>query len=353
MVNVNCDLCGSASHSLKYEIDINEKNLRFYRYTRNVPDKEKFAGKHKIVTCNDCGLVFTNPRFTTDELEVVYSSEKIIGGNWKYYKYLFDTTQPDEIRAVKKQAVYDPSFYQWKFDIIEKYCKKAPKDIKLLDVGCGDGRFVFDAFHRGYDITGIDLSPDRVEQGIKHYNLSENMLRCMNIDEFSSNEKFDVIVMFDLIEHVESPATVLQNLKKITHEDSIVLMLTMSMDSITYKLFKKNWYYINPSQHLHYFSHKTMAKMLEKNDFELLGVEMDDSKTKNFIHFIYRIMIGFINQFFFYIYTKKSILRFLFRGFQKDISDERMMNRLENLYPGKYVGRYHDNFVFVAKQSKK
>ena len=102
-----------------------------------------------------------------------------------------------------------------------------------------------------------------------------------------------------------------------------------------------------------YPAFQKMAKMLEKNDFELLGVEMDDSKTKNFIHFIYRIMIGFINQFFFYIYTKKSILRFLFRGFQKDISDERMMNRLENLYPGKYVGRYHDNFVFVAKQSKK
>ncbi len=123
----------------------------------------------------------------------------------------------------------------------------------------------------------------------------------------------------------------------------------MSIDSITYKLFKKHWNYTNPSQHLHYFSHATIKKMFAKNSFKLLGIEMDDSKKKNIIHLTARILIGQLNQFFFRIYSRESILRILFKPFQKGISNERMKKRLENLYPGKYVGRYHDNFVFVAR----
>lgn len=349
MKTVNCDLCGGETHDLFLEVDVNEKNPRFYRYARNVPDKQRFTGKHTIVKCNACDLVFTNPRFTTEELEVVYSSEAIIGGVFRSFDYLFNSDDPDILRSTEKGATFDPKFYQWKFDIIQEYTNGKPNDLKLLDIGCGDGRFVFDAIKRGYQATGIDLSPDRVKQGMDRYKLKEGTLKCMNVDEFAAGETFDIVVMWDVIEHVESPASVLKNLQKIAHKDTVFFILTMSMDSITYKLFKKDWYYINPTQHLHYFTHSTMPKMLEKCGLRQIGVELDDSRYKNVLHLIRRIIIGKINRFFFYIYTKKSFIRHLFKPFTKGISDERMLIRLENLYPGKYLGRYRDNFVFVAK----
>jgi len=349
MISVNCDLCGCENHELFLEVDVNHSNPKYYRYARNVPNKEQFTGTYRIVKCKECQLVFTNPRFTTEELEVVYSSEAIIGGVWKNWDYLFDATAPDFIRSTEKGKTFDPKFYQWKFDIIQSYIKSDPANTKLLDIGCGDGRFVYDASQRGYKVRGIDLSPDRVKQGMDRYEFPKGTLKCMNVDEFSAGEKFDVIVMWDVIEHVESPSAVLKNLQKIAHKDTVFFILTMSMDSITYKLFKKEWYYINPTQHLHYFTHSTMPKMLEKNGLTQVGVELDDSRYKNVLHLIRRILIGRINRFFFYVFSRKSFLRHLFKPFHKGISEERMLKRLENIYPGKYLGRYHDNFVFVAK----
>ncbi|MCH8902312.1 MAG: class I SAM-dependent methyltransferase [Bacteroidetes bacterium] len=349
MIEVNCDLCGSENHALKYEIDVSENNLRYYRYSRNIPGNEKMVGILRIVECKNCKLMFTNPRFSTDELELVYSSEKVIGGNWKDFRYLFNPNLPDEMQGVKKKTAYDSNLYQWKFDVINTYCKAPPEQLKLIDIGCGNGKFVFDAIHHGFDAVGIDLSPDRIRKGRELYNLSDDRLKCMNVDDFSETEKYDIIVMWDLIEHVESPSSLLRSLNKIAHKDTVIFALTMSIDSITYRLFKKHWNYINPTQHLNYFSHSTIKKMFEKNSFELVGVEMDNSKNKNIISLITRILVGKMNQFFFHIYSKESFLRILFRPFQRGISNERMKKRIENLYPGKYVGRYHDNFVFVAK----
>lgn len=349
MEKIKCDICNSEKQKIKYKIEVNDESLRYFRYARNVPNKEEMTGSQYIVECENCNLMFTNPRFSTDELELVYSSEDVIGGNWKNFWYLFNSGQPDSFVSGKKQTSYDSTLYQWKFDIINKYSSPSEGKIRLLDIGCGDGKFVFDATKRGFDAVGIDLSPDRVAKGKELYDLKETQLKCMNVDEFSSNEKFDIIVMWDVIEHVESPSNLLKSIRKISHENTKIFALTMSLDSITYKLYGENWNYINPTQHLHYFSHSTINNLYEKCGIEMKGVEMDNSKSKNIIHLCARILIGSINQFFFRIYTKKKFARLFFKPFQKNISDERMLKRIENLYPGKYLGRYHDNFVFIGQ----
>lgn len=351
MERVKCDLCGSEDYTVKFEIEVSEKSFRFYRYARNIPDKKLMTGLQTIVECNQCQLNYTNPRFSTEELNVVYSSERIIGGHWKNFKYLFDASQPDVFTSAKKKTSYNAQLYQWKFDILNKYLVPNNGKTKLLDIGCGDGKFVSDAIKRGFDAKGIDLSPDRIAKGKELYDLDDTQLQCINVGDFSANEKFDVIVMWDVIEHVESPSTLLNSIKAISHPKTKIFVLTMSMNSITYKLFKQYWNYINPTQHLYYFSHKTMENMFKKCNFNLLGVEMDDSKNKKTIHLLYRILIGQINYFFFKIYTKKSFLRTIFKPFHRGISYERMEKRIENLYPGRYLGRYHDNFVFVGELS--
>ena len=352
MERIKCDICGSDKHRLKYKIKIDDKTLRYFRYSRNIPQISKMTGVQNIVECENCNLMFTNPRFSTDELELVYSSEDVIGGSWQNFWYLFNSKLPDSSTSGKKRTSYDSMLYQWKFDIISKYSSPPNGRIKLLDIGCGDGKFVFDASQRGFDAVGIDLSPDRIAKGKELYDLNDAQLKCMNVNEFSSHEKFDVIVMWDVIEHVESPSKLLESIKLISHEQTKVFALTMSLDSITYRLFGQNWNYINPTQHLHYFSHTTMEKLFTKVGMGLVGVEMDNSKNKNLFHLSFRILVGMINQFFFRIYTGNKIAKHLFKPLQGGISDQRMLKRIENLYPGKYLGRYHDNFVFIGEMTK-
>ena len=351
MKTVSCDLCGSNNHKTKFRIEVSEKSFKYYRYARNIPQKEKMTGIQTIVECSDCKLIYTNPRFSTVALKRVYSSDKIIGGNWKNFWYLFNPKLPDSFEG--SINILDSNLYQWKFDIIEKYYPTDKKNkTSILDIGCGSGKFVYDATRKGYDATGIDLNPDRVSKAKKMYKLTDSQIACINVDEFLVNKKFDIIVMWDIFEHVESPSSLLYSIKKLCHSETKIFTLTMSIDSITYKLFKKNWKYINPTQHLHYFSHSTVKKMYHKCGFDILGVEMDNSKSKNLIHLMVRILIGGLNFFFFDTYTKNRFYKFIFKPFQKGISNERMLKRIENLYPCKYVGRYHDNFVFVGGLKK-
>lgn len=348
MITVNCDLCESNDYTIIHEIDVTEQNFRHFRYSRNIPQRDIMTGTFSVVECNKCKLKYTNPRFNTEELNLVYSSDKVVGGNWRNFPYLFNSKMPDVFLDAAKSKSYQSSFYQWKFDIIEKF-KSKDSGKRLLDIGCGDGKFVYDAITQGYDAIGIDLSPDRISKGKELYNLNDAQLICQNIDDFSENQTFDIIVMWDIIEHVESPSSVLKSIRKISHENTKIFILTMSVDSLTYRVFGDEWNYMNPTQHLHYFSHETMRKMLEKEGFTLESVEMDETKNKNIFHLAAKIVMGRINHLFFRMYTQRLFYRYLFKLFAWKISEERMISRIENLYPGKkYTGRFKDNFVFVA-----
>lgn len=159
------------------------------------------------------------------------------------------------------------------------------------------------------------------------------------------------LLMWDVIEHVPDPVDLLRKVRGLATENTRLFVLTMSTNSITYKIFGQRWNYINPTQHLFYFSHETMARALREAGWHLISVEMDDSRTKNSVHLMARILLGSLNVLFFKIYAPHrnvfKLLKPFLRPFQGDLTDERMCKRLENLFPGYYVGRYHANFVLL------
>ena len=104
---VKCDICGSDNNKIVYTIEITDKTLRYYRYARNIPNKEKMTGTHYMVRCNNCDLMFTNPQFSTDELNLIYSSDSILGTEWKNFWYLFNSKLPD-IFAPKPDGIPHP-----------------------------------------------------------------------------------------------------------------------------------------------------------------------------------------------------------------------------------------------------
>ncbi len=67
---------------------------------------------------------------------------------------------------------------------------------RVLDVGCGHGRFLERLHAAGFDVTGIDINPDIVSANRKRG------LRCLGADEFGATvDKYDVILMSHFIEH--------------------------------------------------------------------------------------------------------------------------------------------------------
>ena len=87
------------------------------------------------------------------------------------------------------------------------------KDAKILDLGCGYGSLVYNIFHRGYsNIYGIDTNESRINIGHNHYNvLQSNILHYSGDTIPFKNYKFDIILCFDVLEHIYKLNNFLKN----------------------------------------------------------------------------------------------------------------------------------------------
>jgi glycosyltransferase involved in cell wall biosynthesis/SAM-dependent methyltransferase len=101
-----------------------------------------------------------------------------------------------------------------------------PPDRRILDVGCGSG-WLSEYFARlGYDVTGIDISPDLVEvarervEKVPYGADHETPLRCRfivhDVEGQPLEEQFDAVVCYDSLHHFEDERAVLKNLAAMT-----------------------------------------------------------------------------------------------------------------------------------------
>ena len=101
-----------------------------------------------------------------------------------------------------------------------------PPDRRILDVGCGSG-WLSEYFARlGYDVTGIDISPDLVEvarervERVPYGTDHETPLRCrflvQDVEGAPLEEQFDAVVCYDSLHHFEDERAVIRNLAAMT-----------------------------------------------------------------------------------------------------------------------------------------
>jgi SAM-dependent methyltransferase len=109
---------------------------------------------------------------------------------------------------------------RWEWSAMRRLLERR-KSVQLLELGCGDGRFLASlADLKHVDAMGIDLSDVSIARaralGLK--------VRLATIDDiFGSNERFDTIVMTHVLEHVESPLAVIENCKRLLHQGGEIM----------------------------------------------------------------------------------------------------------------------------------
>jgi SAM-dependent methyltransferase len=107
------------------------------------------------------------------------------------------------------------------------FFKHFPSNVrgKLLDVGCGDGRFLRYAKEQGFEVWGIDFDKKSVEN-VKR-NLGIDTVFAMSLEEFyeyakERGLKFDVITFFEVLEHQDKPREFLEMVKGLLKEGGYI-----------------------------------------------------------------------------------------------------------------------------------
>ncbi len=177
--------------------------------------------------CGACEAVWIDPRPALSELGTIYPPT--------YYAYeMSETLSPF---VLKGKAFLD----RLKFKGILKRLSNNPKS--FLDVGCGDGRYLFQFAASGMPrpcIYGIDLPsaamPKLRAAGFQIY--AGRVEDCETIEPGS----IDLITMFHVIEHVKDPVNVLRKLARWLTPGGVLALETPNTSSIDCKLFSSGWW---------------------------------------------------------------------------------------------------------------
>jgi SAM-dependent methyltransferase len=227
-----CDICANPKYTILFKREDLNTNL---------------FGEYQVVQCNNCGLIYQNPRPTKDSLISLYPSDYD-----QYESY------------VKRGLEYLVHIYglQKRYKIISQYKNRGV----LLDIGCGTGDFIeYVSNISGWKCIGIEPN---------NFAFSRSKIRKIifngDVAQFYKefpDAQFDVITLWNVIEHLYSPANELGVIYKILRDDGILVITTPNVNSTAARLFGRYWIGYELPRHLYVFSNETIAKLLQKTGY--------------------------------------------------------------------------------------
>ena len=233
---VNCNLCGSNDAT-------------------TLEQEEPLA----LVKCRRCGLIYVNPQPSKQELFKHYGQENY------YAEWL-----GEQFQARKKM-------WQRRFRKIQTL--KAPG--RLLDVGCGSGIFLDEVKIHGWQVWGTEVSEFAVKHARDTFGIE--VFKGELPDARFSDESFDVITIWHVLEHTKDPFNTLKEVRRILKSDGVVIIAVPNVHcylyNIAYTLIKlrrpKLLYLDSKEIHLYHFHTGTLKRMLEKGGLSTVKFDVD------------------------------------------------------------------------------
>lgn len=230
-----------------------------------------------FVECTECGLVRLNPRPAVAALPTIYPST--------YYAYRYDEI-PWLARTAK--TLLD----RRKLAAITRALGRPVRS--FADIGCGSGRYLRAMHAAGVpkaDIHGLELDADvvrrlRAEGFQAHHARVED---CTAIAPAS----LDLATMFHVIEHVDSPATVIGRVAEWMAPGGLFALETPNLESWDARRFRDRWWggYHIP-RHWTLFTPGTLVRMLEANGFSPVAVRWQTGHSFWMYSFHHRLRYG-------------------------------------------------------------
>ncbi len=227
---ISCPLCGSDQSEHFKTVE-----------NRFSSEKELF----KLVKCK-CGFVFLNPRPSFDEISSYYEHEEY-DPHRKESKTLFNKAYDE----VQKWAV------SWKRRKIEKFFSTGSH----LDIGGGKGEFATHMALNGWNSTLQDTSVEALEIA-KTSNIS-----CVNSLDDIEGDKFNLITMWHVLEHVHDIKSLFTSIHNRLDEDGVLVVAVPNIDAPERGDLGRFWAPYDAPRHLYHFSYERLEHLLQKEGF--------------------------------------------------------------------------------------
>lgn len=229
-----CDLCGN----------------RFQEMLFNGGDRLfGIDGRFNVVRCQNCGLVFICPRPSFEEMARYYPQE--------------DYDLYNKAAGLKDRGLEELGrLHGPRKGRIERY--KPPG--RLLDIGFGDGSFLYFMKETGWDVAGVDFNEKMVE-AVRSSGIEA---RAGQLEEAGFEDgEFDAVTLWGVLEHVQSPRETMREISRITSDEALLVIYTQNAAAPEARWLGRDWFIYEVPRHLYSFDPSTLERLLAGSGFRV------------------------------------------------------------------------------------
>jgi 2-polyprenyl-3-methyl-5-hydroxy-6-metoxy-1,4-benzoquinol methylase len=206
--------------------------------------------------CSGCGLGYTSPRIDGSRIHEIYDHTYWNSESAKDFGY---ASYEDDVAGYK-------ATFRLKLKALRKH---VPASGRLLEIGCAAGYFLDAAREKGYEVTGVDVSSSILQAARERFGLED--LHAGLLHEVGlPHEHFDIVAMWDVIEHVSDPVDVLRQCREHLAAEGRLVLQTQDVSSLTRKVLGAKWHHFKQLEHIYHFSPTTIRTLLDRAGFELV-----------------------------------------------------------------------------------
>ena len=209
-------------------------------------DRYGYHGAFPLLKCQNCGHAFLQGEFSPELLRDLYSNY--------YPRSTFDleSYRPFQEREGFKDWLdgEKSSTYRW-----------VPRDVRVLDIGCGFGESLGYHQARGCDVYGVEA-----DENIRRVAVKFGYKVHVGLFDASVYEPgfFDYVTMNQVIEHVTDPLSTMRGVARILKPGGTAILSTPNASGWGAKIFGRRWINWHAPYHLQFFSRRSMQLAAEQ-----------------------------------------------------------------------------------------
>lgn len=235
MSTAACDICGGTHQELLF-----------------VGSDRLFGieGSFPLVRCQDCGLIFISPRPSFEEMARFYPQD-----DYDLYNKaagLKDRSMDELGRLLGPRK-----------GKIDKYQPAG----RLLDIGFGDGSFLYFMRECGWDVTGVDFNEKMVDLVRDELGIEAHVGQLE--DAKLPAGSFDVVTLWGVLEHVQSPRRTIEEISRLLTDGGLLVIYTQNAAAPEARWLKEDWFIYEVPRHLYSFSPDSLEKLLASSGFSV------------------------------------------------------------------------------------
>ena len=189
----------------------------------------------QVLQCRACTVGFTSP--PPENLE-------------KYYPAQYRRYNPLVLWVLKK--LYHTQVNRW--------TRQFGRSGSALEVGCGDGMMLDALRKKGWSVAGTERTEAMAEFARKNLGLE---VYTGGMDAIPAGKKFDLIIMFQVLEHIGEPMTMLNQCRDRLTENGELIIAIPNLDSWQSRYSAASWLHLDVPRHLFHYSPASLRTALD------------------------------------------------------------------------------------------